>query len=155
MKCEMLRPNLFSSYLVDEKTTIWPDHTFCCFFIVQHTDNMDFIHKLAFQLRFTCCRDFNFFGVHEPLWHQHFDDIAMKWNPWHEKIVAITSGWATLDSFVDAMYLAVSTRCLFPNDVYLLYDDRLIYEEAMRLFDVCDSAKMIAKLNDTMSNKDR
>lgn len=136
MKYEKLRPNLYGAHLVYGKIDLNPTHRFSCFFIVQHTDDTEFIKKQAMQLLLAGCRNFDFFGKKEPLWHLGFDDVDIMLNPNSTpENVALTSGWSTLDDFVEALDLVISVRPIVPHDTYLLYDDRAIYEEVLRRLD--------------------
>ena len=136
MRYEKLRPNLYGAHLVFGKIDLNPTHRFSCFFIVQHTDDKEFIKKQAMQLLLAGCRNYDFFGEKEPLWHLGFDDVDIMLNPNSTpENVALTSGWSTLDDFVDALDLAISVRPIVPHDTYLLYDDRAIYEEVLKRLD--------------------
>ena len=136
MRYEKLRPNLYGAHLVYGKIDLNPTHRFSCFYIVQHTDDEKFIKKQAMQLLLAGCRNFDFFGEKEPLWHLVFDDVDIMLNQdLTPESVALTSGWSALDDFVEVLDLVISARPTVPHDTYLLYDDRAIYEEVLRRLD--------------------
>ncbi len=136
MEYVQLQPSLISVDLADRCVHIQPNHEFSCFFLVQHTNDRVFIEKLATQLLLAGCRSFDFHGKHEPLWHDCFDDADIMLNPdATPEDVALTSGWKTLEDFAEALYLDVSAPALAPHDVYLMYDDRSVYEAALKLLE--------------------
>ena len=61
-----LRPNLYSADLHYGKIDIRPGHYCSCFFIVQSTDDMEFIRDQGMQLLLAGCRHFDFSGIGEP-----------------------------------------------------------------------------------------
>ena len=137
MRYEKLRPNLYGTHLKYGKINLNPPHSFSCFFIVQHTDDEDLIEEQARQLLLAGCRNFDFFGKKESLWHLGFDDVDIMLNQdLTPESVALTSGWSTLDDFVEALNLEISVKPTIPHDTYLLYDDRAIYEEVLRRLDL-------------------
>ena len=110
------------------------------FFIVEHTTDKEFIEKQAMQLLVAGCRDFHFFGAREPLWHLAFDevDVMMYPNSTPEN-VALTSNYITFDDFVDEIKLCINCRYFLPTDIYLVYDDKSIYQkvlQALKIYDV-------------------
>ena len=138
MRYEKLRPNLYSADLVCGKIDLDPSHRFSCYFIVQHTDDPEFIKKQAMQLLLAGCRNFDFFGEKEILWHNGFDDVDIMLNPDStEETVALTMSWNTIDAFVDALDVDISASPLIPHDVYLLYDDSVIYRDVLQRLERC------------------
>lgn len=136
MKYDKLRSNLYGAHLIYGEIDLNPTHIISCFFIVEHTDDKEFIKKQAMQLMIAGCRNFDFFGKKEPLWHLGFDDVDIMLSPNSTLMnVALTSGWSLLDDFVEALNLVISVRPIVPIDTYLFYDDRAIYEEVVRQLD--------------------
>ena len=110
------------------------------FFIVEHTTDKKFIEKQAMQLLVAGCRDFHFFGAKEPLWHLTFDevDIMMYPNSTSEN-VALTSNYITFDDFVDEIKLCINCRYFLPTDIYLVYDDKSLYQnvlQALKIYNI-------------------
>ena len=110
------------------------------FFIVEHTTDKEYIEKQAMQLLVAGCRDFHFFGAKEPLWHLTFDevDIMMYPNSTSEN-VALTSNYITFDDFVDEIKLCINCRCFLPTDIYLVYDDKSLYQnvlQALKIYNI-------------------
>lgn len=131
-----LRPNLYSADLFYGKIDLKPGHGFSCFFIVQHTDDKEFIKDQAIQLLLAGCRNFDFYGKMEPIWHLGFDDADILLNPNStQETVALTSGWDTIDEFVEVLHNEISCRPFVPHDYYLIYDDEETYEDVLRRLD--------------------
>ena len=110
------------------------------FFIVEHTTDKEYIEKQAMQLLVAGCRDFHFFGAKEPLWHLTFDevDIMMYPNSTSEN-VALTSNYITFDDFVDEIKLCINCRYFLPTDIYLVYDDKSLYQnflQALKIYNI-------------------
>ena len=131
-----LKPNLYSADLHYGKIDLCdlkPGHGFSCFFIVQNTDDRDFIKDQAIQLLLAGCRNFDFYGKMEPIWHLGFDDADIMLNPNSTpETVALTSGWSTIDEFTEVLHNEISCRTFVPHDFYLIYDDKKIYEDVLR-----------------------
>ncbi len=134
MRYEKLRHNLYSADLRYGKIELKSTHGFSCFFIVEHTDSKEFIKDQALQLLLAGCRNFDFYGKMEPLWHIGFDEADILLFPDStSETVALTSSWETLDEFVETLQDELSVRPFVPHDFYLLYDDEGIYKEVLRL----------------------
>ena len=128
-----LRPNLYSADLVYGKIDLKPGHGFSCFFIVQHIDDKEFIKDQAIQLLLAGCRNFDFYGEKGPIWHLGFDDADILMNPNSTpETVALTSGWDTIDEFVEVLHNEISCRLYVSHDYYLLYDDEETYEYVLQ-----------------------
>lgn len=136
MRYEKLRNCLYGAHHIYGKIDLNPRHTFSCFFIVQHTDDKEFIKEQAMQLLLAGCRNIDFFGEKESIWHLGFDDVNIILNLYSSpENVALISGWSTLDDFVDQLHRGISARSIIPHDTYLLYDDWALYEEVQRRLD--------------------
>ena len=110
------------------------------FFIVEHTTDKEYIEKQAMQLLVAGCRYFHFFGAEESLWHLTFDgvDVMMYPNSTPEN-VALTFNYITYDDFVDEIKFCINCRYFLPTDIYLVYDDKSIYQkvlQALKIYDV-------------------
>ena len=132
-KCERLTRILYGVEMHYGEIDLSKQCTNIFFFIVEHTDDKEFIQKQAVQLLSAGCRDYHFFGKQEPIWHLAFDeaDIMMYPNSTSET-VALTSGYESFDDFVDEIQLCIRCRYLVPTDFYLIYDDEVVYTEVKR-----------------------
>lgn len=142
MQYKKLGLNLYSADVHYGKIDLKSTHRFSCFFIVQHTDDKKFIKDQAIQLLLAGCRNFDFYGKMESLWHSEFDEADILLFPDSTaETVALTSGWETLVEFVDALHAELSLRSFVPHDYYLLYDDAALYKEALRLLDTFNNSE--------------
>ena len=124
-----LRPNLFSADLHYGKIDIKPDHYFSCFFIVQHTDDREFIKEQMIQLLLSGCRWFDFYGDKGAVWEASLEEahrIVLPKNSVENTIRL--NRWDTIEGFVAALNKSISMRPIVPCDHFLLYDDMNIYE---------------------------
>ena len=128
-----LRNNLYSANLLYGKIDLKSGHTFSCFFIVQHTDDLEFLKEQILQLLLAGCQGFIFFGAKASAWRQTiaWKDRVLRSIPAAEPAV-FTSEYAELDAFSAALFRDISIRSFIPHDVYLLYDDETIYEEVLK-----------------------
>ena len=128
-----LRNNFHSADLLYGKIDLNPIHTFSCFFIVEHTFDVEFIKEQAIQLLLAGCQSFDFYGKAEPNWQIGVDEanilLYSKSNP---ETDVLTSGWSTMEEFADALNSVLSLRTFVPYDVYLIYDDEEIYKNVMK-----------------------
>ena len=110
MKNEKLCSNLYGVHLKDGEIDTIPAPNSSCFFIVHHMNIKDCVKKHALHLLLSGCRDFYFFGNEEPLWHLVFDEVDIMINPDSTtENVALTSGYSTLDDFIETLDLEIST----------------------------------------------
>ena len=124
-----LRPNLFSADLHYGKIDIKPDHYFSCFFIVQHTDDREFIKDQAIQLLLAGCRNYDFYGEKRKIWGTGLEEayrIVLPENSVENTIRL--NRWDTIEGFVAALNKSISMRPIVLCDHFLLYDDMNIYE---------------------------
>ena len=139
---ERLRSNFYSADLVYGKIDLKNLHHFSCFFIVQHVDNKKFIKDQAIQLLLAGCRNFDFFGNKEPIWHLGVDEADILLYPdASSEDVALTSGWQTLEEFAETLDVCLSERICVPHDFFFFYDDYEIYNKTMRLLNDYDIAR--------------
>lgn len=132
-----LRNNLYSANLLYGKIDLKSGHTFSCFFIVQHTDDLEFLKEQILQLLLAGCQGFIFFGAKASAWRQTiaWKDRVLRSIPAAEPAV-FTSEYAELDAFSAALFRDISIRSFIPHDVYLLYDDETIYEEVLKHLEI-------------------
>lgn len=132
-KCERLAENFYGVDMYCGKIDLTKHRASVFFFIVEHTEDEDFISKQAVQLLTVRCRDFHFFGKQEPIWHFGFDVADMMMYPDStSNTVALTSGYENFDEFVDEIRECINCRYLVPTDVYLVYDDKEVYHKVLR-----------------------
>lgn len=131
---ERIAPNLMSAHLVDGEIDLNRSHGCSCFFIVNESNDKVFIDKTAMEFILSGCKDFHFFGEMEPVWHVAFDlmDSTIFPNASYEN-VALTSGYADIEEFVDVLHEAISLRSFVPHDCYLLYDDEAMYRQVVAM----------------------
>ena len=133
-KC--VRNNLYSADLINGRIDFKTGHYSSCFFIVQHTDDREFIKKQAIQLLVAGCQDFHFFGEKQSIWRRGFDEAILLLQPnATREITAQTKGWCNLEEFVMLLHNYTSFRPLVPTDSYLLYDHEESYKEVLRRLD--------------------
>lgn len=131
-RCVRLSNKFYSMDLYYGKTNLKPCHDFQCFFIVEHPCSDEFIHNQALMLLTSQCENFDFYGAYSRKWDIGFDLVDMQLHPNEADMdVALTSARDNLDDFVDALELALSTRTFIPCDIYLIYDDKEIYETVL------------------------
>lgn len=118
------------------KIELNPTHGFSCFFIVEHIDDKEFIKDQALQLLLSGCRNFDFYGKKKDAWHFGVDEADMMLYPnMTYETVALTSGWVSIEEFVEELHYVLSQRPFLPHDYYLLYDDHEIYQNTLELLD--------------------
>ena len=128
-----LTERLFSADLRWGEISINPTHTFSCFLIIQHEEGTEFIQKNAVSLLLSGCREFGLFGE--------------KWSKWKDGIVNAhrcmfpvsspksqpeISVYGSQQALTDKIREDLSLRPFIPHDMYLLYDDDAIYQEALK-----------------------
>ena len=128
---EQLRSDFWGLELEQGKMELTQGREFYCFFIVEHPHDTEFIKKQALSLIVAGCKEFHFYGKEEPVWHSEIDNADILVNPAAED-VAMTSGYDELDDFVFQLTLPLTCRTFVPQSVYLIYDDRTMYDEVKR-----------------------
>lgn len=110
----------------------WPYYDFHCFFIVEHTNDKDFIHHEALHLLMSQCRNYEFYGACCREWELGFDEVDIMLHPGDDDDIALTSAWKDIDAFVDALDFALSLSAAVPFEVYLIYDDEGKYQTVLK-----------------------
>ena len=134
-----LRPNLYSADLHYGKIDIRPDHYCSCFFIVQSTDDMEFIRDQGMQLLLAGCRHFDFSGDRRTIWQKGIEAA-------HGLVIAGNGGgkaicmnvWDTIEEFAVSLNKSISLRTIIPCDHFLLYDDIGGYKTVLDAIGVID-----------------
>ena len=133
MRNERLTKNFYGVEILNGVIDLKKDHTYICFFIVEHTTNEDYIKKQALQLLTEGCKMFNFWGKAEKLWHCCFDEIDIMMNPsCTSEDVALTVSYDTVEDFLEELYVCIKCRYFVLTDIFLFYDDKDLYEDALR-----------------------
>ena len=136
-RCEKIFLNLTGADLFYGKIDLKLTRDFTCFFIVNHTNDREFIEKTSMDFILSGCKDFHFFGTYEPEWHLAFDlmDSMIFPNSTYET-VARTSGYDSIDDFSASLREMVFARTFVPHDFYLIYDDEVLYRKTISLLGV-------------------
>jgi len=131
-RCKKLNNHFYSMDLLTGKTMLAPNRNFHCFFIVEHTSDKAFIRAQALQLLMSQCKNFAFYGTYCRDWELGFDEVDMMLHPGDDENIALTSAWDDLDSFVESLEVALSSRTFIPSDIYLIYDDEAVYKTVLQ-----------------------
>ena len=130
MRYKKLRPNFYSAHLNTGKLDLKPNHTAHFFFVVENSNDKEYMRQQARELLLTPGLWFEFYGRYRNEWELAFDEMDIMLHPnMDEEEIAMTSSWTDLDSFVDTLDLALETRSIVLCDIYLLYDDEDIYKQ--------------------------
>ncbi len=129
---EKLNNKFYSMDLLYGKTNLKPFQNFHCFFILEHPHDEEYIKEQALELLTSQCKNFDFYGKHSKEWDIAFDLVDISLHPDDDDMdIALTSQWDSLDSFVDALDVALSSRTFTPCDIYLIYDDEGTYKRVL------------------------
>ena len=78
-RCEKLRDNLYGAELLTGSITPVKEHIAQIFYIVNNTDNSEFIENEALQMITQFGKtEYHFCGRHSELWQRIFNDTALK-----------------------------------------------------------------------------
>lgn len=125
--------NLYSANLLNGKVELNLRHYSFCYFVVQHTNDTEFIKDQSLQLLLSSCNSFEFVGAQATIWQQGFSETYSLLHPVpaQERTKRI-SAYNTIDEFTDSLFQSMSCRGLIPTDHYLIYDDKGLYEDVLR-----------------------
>ena len=133
---EKLRENLYGAHLMYGKIDLKPTHGFSCHFIVEHTDEEDFIEEQFMQLLLAGCRNFDFYGEKKSIWRKGYKTVYRKLYPNPtEETFACFSAWGSIEGFAGELRDRLSVRYFVPQDFYILYDDKELYHKVLELLD--------------------
>ena len=133
-RCKKLTLNLTAANLFSGKIDLRITRDFSCFFIVNSTNNREFIEKTALDFILSGCKDFHFFGIYEPEWHLAFDlKDSMVFPNSTSETVARTSGYDSIEDFSEALHEMISVRAFVPRDYFLIYDDEELYRKIISI----------------------
>ena len=130
-RCEKLRDNLYSAELLTGSITPVKEHIALIFYIVNNTDNSEFIENEALQKITQFGKtEYHFCGRHSELWQRIFNDTALKIYPTDSEKV-ITRKYESTEKFADELSSVLQERYFVPTDFYLIYDDEEMYRQAV------------------------
>ena len=115
-RCEKLRDNLYCVELLTGSITPVKEHIVQIFYIVNNTDNSEFIGNEALQM-------ITQFGKTE----YHF---CLKIYPTDSEKV-ITRKYESTEKFADELSSVLQERYFVPTDFYLIYDDEEMYRQVV------------------------
>lgn len=131
---ECLSRNFYGVEIFRGEIDLSKERAIIFFFIVEHTNEKDFIFKQALQLLLAGSRQFIFFGKQKLIWHTAFDKLHMKMFPNNSMdLVAVTSKYETIADFADEIALCIRCKYLVPTDIYLVYDDEETYQSVLKM----------------------
>ena len=132
MHNKRLRSDFYGLDIHYGKMNLIPSHDFCCFFIVEHTSDEDFIRKQALQLLITTCDYYVFCGSLSYLWKTLFDEVsAMIYRNSHKESPQINK-CDNIDDFARGLHAELSCHPFVPCDKYLIYDDENLYQTVIK-----------------------
>ena len=113
-RCEKLRDNLYGAELLTGSITPVKEHIAQIFYIVNNTDNSEFIENEALLMITQFGKtEYHFCGRHSELWQRIFNDTALKIYP------------------TDELSSVLQERYFVPTDFYLIYDDEEMYKQVV------------------------
>ena len=128
-RCEKLRDNLYSAELLTGSITPVKEHIALIFYIVNNTDNGEFVENEALQIITQFGKtEYHFCGRHSELWQRIFNDTAFKIYPTDSEKV-ITRTYENTEKFADELREALQEKYFVPTDFYLIYDDEDMYRQ--------------------------
>lgn len=128
---EKLLPNLYGADLFYGKIDLKVNHSFSCYFIVQHTNEEEFIREQFLQLLLTGCQKFIFYGGKADTWVLNLEETASILRSDHLTVPYSASIIDTIEAFARKLHREVSFRSLVPHDVFLLYDNERLYRKVL------------------------
>lgn len=130
-KCDKLRDNLYGVDLLTGSITPLKEHIALIFYIVNNTDNGEFIENEALQMITQFGKtEYHFCGRHSELWRRIFNDTALKIYPTDSEKV-ITRTYENTENFADELREALQEKYFVPTDFYLIYDDEEMYRQVV------------------------
>lgn len=139
---ENLKYNIYGLNLHYGKITPKLGHNVELFYIVEHTDDEQFIRKEALQMLQQFGQSvYYFFGKNEPIWHLIFDETYILLNS-NAEGVAMTVGYDMLDDFISELDDRKHLIPFVPCDYYLIYDDEAIYQKIKQRLELKEGIKI-------------
>lgn len=134
-RCEKLRDNLYGVKLLTGSITPVKEHIALIFYIVNNTDNGEFVENEALQMITQFGKtEYHFCGRHSELWRRIFNDTAFKIYPTDSKTV-ITRTYESTENFADELKEALQEKYFVPTDFYLIYDDEDMYRQVVGMLE--------------------
>ncbi len=132
-RCEKLRENLYSAELLTGSITPVKEHIAQIFYIVNNTNNSEFIENEALQMITQFGKtEYHFCGKHSGLWQKTFHDTALKVYPTESDKVVIRE-YESSEKFFDVLSSMLQEKYFVPTDFYLIYDDRVLYKQIVEM----------------------
>lgn len=126
-RCEKLWDNLYGVKLLTGSITPVKEHIALIFYIVNNTDNGEFVENEALQMITQFGKtEYHFCGRHSELWQRIFNNTALKIYPTDSEKV-ITRTYENTENFADELREALQEKYFVPTDFYLIYDDEEMY----------------------------
>lgn len=111
-----------------------PDRVAHCFFIVNYLHKKEAIRDQAEYYLDSQCRSYEFFGEYRAQWELTFDDVDIDFHPDVDSDdIALTMAWEKMDCFVDALALELAISDRAESNIYLLYDDKEVFEKVLEM----------------------
>lgn len=112
-RCEKLRDNLYGVDLLTGSITPVKEHIALIFYIVNNTDNGEFVENEALQMITQFGKtEYHFCGRHSELWQRIFNDTALKIYPTDSEKV-ITRKYESTEKFADELRRHCRKNILF------------------------------------------
>lgn len=132
MRYRKLNEHLLIAKLPTETIKI-PDFSskFCCFFLVEHTEDTDLIRRQAKYLFMEDCFDFAFFGTKREIWKGVFDQVQDEMYPDLDTDVYAATTWLDVDLFCRYLDSVLTSYESWFQDCFLFYDDEKLMRKVV------------------------
>ena len=132
---EKLFDYFYGVNFLSEQIELNNNHAWVCYYIVEHTADIDLIRREAMKTVLLIdeqSHEFGFYGKQAQLWENTFDDVEIEMRPDADSDeIALTMVFHSLDEFVECLQTHISVGHFVPRDTYLMYDDEDIYEKVL------------------------
>lgn len=124
MRYRKLNEHLLIAKLPTETIKI-PDFSskFCCFFLVEHTEDTELIRRQAKYLFMEDCFDFAIFGAKRGIWKKVFDQVQDELYPDLNENTSATTSFSDVEQFCSYLDFTLVSYPSGYEDCYLFYDD--------------------------------
>ncbi len=126
-RCRQLRQNLFVLDLHYGKADFRRGHLSCCYFILEHPCDDDFLREQVLSLTMSGCSSFVLYGAYSSVWKKEFAAVSQKLGSVRTAQTVVDS----VDEFADRLRSALSEKSFVPCDYFLVYDDKMILDEVV------------------------
>lgn len=133
---EKLSERVFGLDLHYGKITPKQGHNSVFYYIVENTDDEEFIAAEALKMITGFGQTYYiFYGKYESRWHIAFDEADIKVFG-IDNDVAMTIGYDSLEDMAENIRMEMHVRAFIPTDIYIIYDDKSLYEKLKKLLEV-------------------